>query len=322
MKDKNKPAARWQLLLGSVGILAFVLACAVVSGEANPVFTGTPGYEETALHLEDGVIEVQDENGEWIPVSGDSSFDLTAELESVDPWMVAGISIETNETTQIEEELQAGDLVRVRGFILEDGTWLAKSIERAEEQIDPIIILIGRVDSVDPWVVNGIELNVTEDTVIQGTINLGTFVRVEILLSADGTWEVLSIAPLGDVEGDADCETVVAIVLQVDGNELELSGWPTVTLDGDIQIETGSNGDGTFTPGQTVFVVVCPSGEGQIVIVQIIVLNIEDEGSPGEGGEKVLICHKPEKKGGHTISISSSAVPAHLAHGDKLGSCP
>jgi hypothetical protein len=32
--------------------------------------------------------------------------------------------------------------------------------------------------------------------------------------------------------------------------------------------------------------------------------------------EKVIICHK-----GHTISVSSSAVPAHLAHGDTLGPC-
>ena len=32
--------------------------------------------------------------------------------------------------------------------------------------------------------------------------------------------------------------------------------------------------------------------------------------------EKVLVCHN-----GHTISISSSAVPAHLRHGDTLGAC-
>jgi hypothetical protein len=36
----------------------------------------------------------------------------------------------------------------------------------------------------------------------------------------------------------------------------------------------------------------------------------------------VLICHKPDKKGGHTLSIAPPAVAAHLAHGDKLGPCP
>ncbi|MEP6978907.1 MAG: hypothetical protein ABI948_12720 [Thermoleophilia bacterium] len=33
--------------------------------------------------------------------------------------------------------------------------------------------------------------------------------------------------------------------------------------------------------------------------------------------EKVTICHK-----GHTITISRSALPAHLRHGDTIGPCP
>jgi hypothetical protein len=318
---KNKPAARWRLFLGSLGVLVTMLACVAIGVGADPV-TSTPNSDEVQLHLEDGVVEAQDENGDWTPVSGDSSFDLTAVLESIDPWRVAGISIETNDSTQVEEGLQAGDLVRVRGFILDDGTWLANSIERAEEQIDPIIILIGRVDSVDPWIVNGIELNVTEDTVIQGTITPGTFVRVEILVLPDGTWEVLSIAPLGEPEEGAGCVTVIATILRVEGNEIQLSGWPTITLGEDVRIEDEAGGEGTLNLDQTVFVLVCPSGDGQIVIVQIIIISIGEDETSVEGGEKVLVCHKPDKKGGHTISISSSAVPAHLAHGDTLGPCP
>jgi len=31
----------------------------------------------------------------------------------------------------------------------------------------------------------------------------------------------------------------------------------------------------------------------------------------------ITICHK-----GNTITISISALPAHLAHGDTLGACP
>ena len=327
MNTKNKSAARWQLFLGYMGILAMMLACVTVGIGADQG-TGTPGSDEVLIHLEDGVVEVQAENGDWTPVAGDSAFDVIAALESTDPWKVAGMTLATNESTQIEEGLQVGDLVRVRGTILEDGTWLANSIERAEQQVDPIIILIGRVDSVDPWVVNGIQLNVTADTDIQGTITPGMFVRVEILLSSDGTWEVLSIAPLGEFEEDPDCGIVVATVVSVEGNEIQLSGWPTITLGEDIKIETDEGGEGTLSPNQVVLLVVCPSGEGQIVIVQIIIIIVGDtgdDGTPvegGEGGEKVLICHKPDKKGGHTLSVSASAVPAHLAHGDKLGPCP
>jgi hypothetical protein len=324
MSINKKSVARWPLIVGYLGILAMMLACMSIGVGAGSG-TNTPNSGKALLRLEDGVVEVQADNGDWTPVTGNLAFDVTAPLESMDPWKVAGMTLETNDSTQIEEGLQVGDRVRVRGTILEDGTWLANSIQRAEEQVDPIIILIGRVDSVDPWVVNGIQLNVTADTDIQGTITPGMFVRVEILLSPDGTWEVLSIAPLGEFEEDPDCGTVVATVVSVEGNVIQLSGWPTITLGEDIKIENDEGGEGTLNPNQTVLLVICPSGEGQIVIVQIIILDIGDDGTPvegGEGGEKVLICHKPDKKGGHTISVSSSAVPAHLAHGDKLGPCP
>ena len=36
---------------------------------------------------------------------------------------------------------------------------------------------------------------------------------------------------------------------------------------------------------------------------------------------KVVLCHKPDKRGGHEIEVSRSALPAHLAHGDTEGAC-
>ena len=39
--------------------------------------------------------------------------------------------------------------------------------------------------------------------------------------------------------------------------------------------------------------------------------------------DKVVICHVPPGNPGkaHTITVSSNAVAAHLAHGDRLGDC-
>jgi hypothetical protein len=275
------------------------------------------------LRLENGAIEVRQESGDWLPVGGETTFEIVGELENTDPWMVTGNTFATRDATQIDEGLEAGDLVRVKGVILEDGTWLAYSITRAEEQTNATVILIGSVTSIDPWVVNGITLNVTSDTLISEGIEPGMIVRVEILLLEDGTWEVISIVSLGDFTSVPGCATVTATVVSVNGNEIQLVGWPVITLDDDVKIGDDQGGEGRLSEDQVVLVVICSSEDGQIIITHIIIINNGEGEVPSDGGgEKVLVCHKPDKKGGHTLSISSSAVPAHLGHGDKLGPCP
>jgi len=344
MRTNTKSVFRWLRLTGYLVIVFIMLSCTV--------FSGAQLSDDGLFRLDNNIVEVKDDNGNWEPV-GDVTFELVGELESTDPWTVAGTTFETRETTQIEEGLEVGDLVKVRGVILEDETWVAYSIELAEEQTDPIIILIGTVDAIDPWVVDGISLTVTDETEIQGDITVGMVVRVEILLLSDGTWEVLSIAPLGEPTEISGCATVIATILSVDGNEIQFLGWPVpVTLQEDDQAQAneensnenddensnenedengnenededdGETDDVTLAPDQVVLAVICVSDDGQIVIIQIIVLNGDiDDGNSSGNGEKVLVCHKPDKKGGHTLSISSSAVPAHLGHGDTLGACP
>ena len=330
---------RWGLTLGYLGIVISMLACMAIG-------LGTSNVDSGVLQIDNGSIEVKGLNGEWRPVAGASTFELVGELKSMNPWVVAGTTLETNETTKIEEGLQVGDLVRVKGTVIESDKWVAYSIERAEAQTNPssTIVIVGKVTSTDPWVVNGITLNVTADTVITGSITVGMLVRVEILLSEDGTWEVLSITPLGNFTEVDGCVTVGATIVSVTANEIQFVGWPSLPLGPDVKIESGSGGEEgaqgdeqgeqqgdeqqssvVLTPNQNVLVVLCPSDNNQIVITQIIiiVLNPPEEGGeqPSGEGEKVLVCHKPNKNA-HTLSLPPSAVPAHLAHGDKLGACP
>ena len=44
---------------------------------------------------------------------------------------------------------------------------------------------------------------------------------------------------------------------------------------------------------------------------------------PASAEDRVTICHVPpgNPNNRHTITVSASAVPAHLAHGDSLGPC-
>ena len=318
---------RWLLLASHVGVIIFMMACAVLS-------SAQPGDDDIFQQNDDGNIEVQDENGDWVTIDG-ASFELVGELENTDPWTVAGQELETNDSTSIAEDLEVGDIVRVQGIITEDETWTAYSIAGTDEQTDPIIVLIGMVDSIDPWSVNGISLNVTDETDIQGEIAVGTIVRMEILLLEDGSWEILSIAPLGESTDMAGCVTVVATVVSVEGNDIQFLGWPdAITLNTDNQMgDKNQNSDDEndeetndmidITPGDVVQAVICSSDDGTLIIVQITVLHVDHEsGGESTNEEKVLICHKPDKKGGNTLSIASAAVPAHLAHGDTLGTCP
>ena len=330
MNKRNQSIIRWPWVAGYLSMIVVLLACATFTStdtgtDVTPTAVATQVTQEAVLRLENGAIELREENGGWLPVGGETTFEITGELESTDPWMVTGNTFATRDSTQIDEGLEVGERVRVKGVILEDGTWLAYVIERVEEQADPIIILIGKVESIDPWVVHGITLNVTSDTLIAPGIEPEMIVRVEILLLEDGTWEVLSIVPLGDFTDVPGCATVTGTVVSVNGNEIQLAGWPVITLEADVKIEKDQNGEGTLAENQVVLVVVCSSDDGQIRITHIIIVDASEGGVPpdGEGqGEKVLICHKPDKKGGHTLSISASAVSAHLGHGDKLGACP
>lgn len=328
MNTKIKTAVRWPLVTGYLSVVAVLLACATINGTnvtSTPAPTLTQVTPEAVLRLENGAIELRAENGDWLPVGGETTFEITGELQGMDPWMVTGNTFATRDSTQMEEGLQPGDRVQVKGVILEDGTWLAYSVERVEteEPIDPVIILIGKVMSIDPWVVNGITLNVTRDTLIGEGIEPEMIVRVEILLLEDGAWEVLSIVPLANFTDVPECATVTATVMSVNGNEIQLVNWPAVTLDDEVEIEDDQGNEVTLSGNEAVLVVVCSSSDEPIRVTHIIILNVSEGEFPSDGaGEKVLICHKPDKKGGNTLSISASAVDAHLGHGDKPGTCP
>jgi len=77
-------------------------------------------------------------------------------------------------------------------------------------------------------------------------------------------------------------------------------GCPSITTG-----TTGTTGI-TGTTGTTETTGTCPADDDD-----------DDDGN----GEKITICHKPETNAEHTIEVDTSAVPAHLGHGDSMGSC-
>src|SRR5512139_1238524 len=101
MNKMNSALRRTILLLGYLGILSFLMACAALG-------IGSSAVQQGMLQLDQGVVKVQDPNGNWEPLAGTSTFELVGKLENTNPWTVAGRALATNESTQIAQGLQAG----------------------------------------------------------------------------------------------------------------------------------------------------------------------------------------------------------------------
>jgi hypothetical protein len=271
------------------------------------------------------------EDGTWLarviervdPI--ERAFEITGEAEGIDPWVVAGIPFETRTWTAIEPDIDVGHLVKVKGRILEDGTWVASEISRLDDDEATLrIVFVGTVDGKAPWVVNGILLQVDDDTFIDEGIAVGDLVRVTASITPDGTWLAISIERLDIDDEGLSCVYITAIVLGVGPGWIEVPGWPPVDLHGIIV-------EGELQVGSVILMQVCFDADGSVNIVRIIIIyqpepvmppGPEPPSPPLPEQDKVTICHKPNSKNPHTITISRSALKAHLGHGDTLGPCP
>ncbi|NJN43691.1 MAG: hypothetical protein HC806_02445 [Anaerolineae bacterium] len=231
--------------------------------------------------------------------------------------MVSGIPIEVNELTLISPGIAVGSIVHVEGIILEDGTWLANEIRILADSVSSLIF-VGIVQSMDPWVVNGISLNVTEDTTILGNITIDSLVRVYVQIQPDGVWLVVHIE-LIDVGPVSGCIEFSATVLSFNNEEILLNNGIVIPI-------AVAEISGELAVGKEVLVRVCFNPDDEVIFASILVIDkpIEPTPIPDPGsGDKVTICHIPSgnPKNAHTITIGSSAVDAHLGHGDYLGAC-
>jgi hypothetical protein len=199
-------------------------------------------------------------------VEEEREFEFTGIVESVNPWVVSGIAFETRDWTEIDADIEVGDRVKVEGQILEDGVWVASEIELLDSEEHGIdIVFVGTASSTDPWIVNGIPLIVDDETEIEDGISAGDLVRVTARLRPDGTLLALEIERI-DVEPGQGCFTVSAVVIGINGDELDLSNWPPIVL-GDGTLVTGE-----IQVGSVILMVLCVDDEGAVTVVSIIVI--------------------------------------------------
>jgi hypothetical protein len=270
------------------------------------------------------------EDNTWLAVTikrqeeGAATFTFTGAVESIDPWQVAGIEFEIRDWTIIDPGIVNGDLVRVSGTILSDGTLVAATIQKLTGLEDQTIILVGIVNSINPWIVNNLTLFVDGETIIGEGISVGSLVRVELRLLPDGTWRTVSILPLQSAFG-LGCFIIHSTVVSYSSSQLVLANWPAIPVGQGVQVM------GNPVPNSIISVQICIAFDGSLIIInnliiiihQVIVAPPPGPGIPPAGDGKVTICKVPpgNPAARHTIQVSPPAVQAHLGSGSYLGPC-
>jgi hypothetical protein len=254
------------------------------------------------------------------------AFEFTGSVESIAPWVVSGIAFEIQEWTEVDAGIELGDMVRVQGYIQQDGTWIATEIRLLDDDLS-YVYLIGRVESVDPvWIISGIPFVTDEETEVVGDVGVGTWVRVVAQILPDGQLLIKRIAPL-DLRWRGGCMLITAVVVRVEPGQIVLGNGDTIPLDPGISIE------GELEAYSVVLILVCVDEDGTPIIVSIIVIYVLEPPpvvptvvaptpapKPPKEGD-VTICHKPGTPAEQTKTVPRSALQGHLEHGDHLGPC-
>jgi len=209
-------------------------------------------------------------NGEWRAEEIkrarelEREFEFTGVVESIDPWIISGIELQTRSWTEIDAVIELDSLVKVEGHVLEDGTWLAEEIESLEPEVEQPFRLAGEVSSVDPWVIGGTSIFVDEHTKLLGDITVGDLVRVKGTIQADGT---LHAERIKRVDRSRGCLSTSSAVRGVESSQITLLNWQRIQIDDDeIEVE------GEFKVASMVLVQVCVDESGTITVISVTVI--------------------------------------------------
>jgi len=245
-------------------------------GETEWTVSGITITVDENTHIEDGltvgdVVHVQGRilNGTWLAKSieraeeDEREFTITGSVESIDPWVVDGIEFDTEERTEIEDEIDMGDLVRVEGRILEDGSWVAEEIELIQDSETHHFSFTGIVNGINPWSVGGIDFTTDGSTVIVGQIMVGDLVHVKGMILPDGT---LLAEKIERLENDLGCLSFSTAVRETSANQIVLLDWHVVQLNGEIEVE------GDINVATVILISGCTDLDGSFTITHIIVI--------------------------------------------------
>ena len=122
---------------------------------------------------------------------------FVGEVNNLDPWVISGLPISTDENTLIEGEISVGDLVRVTAWIGDDGTWLATHIllldSDQEQECVAITAVVTAINTDEISLSNGQTILLHDDLVIDGELRPGSVILITACVQEDGRIVIVSI---------------------------------------------------------------------------------------------------------------------------------
>jgi hypothetical protein len=151
------------------------------------------------IALEDPEISIEDETRNVIEFVG------TVETITSEAWVIGGWTVAITSQTEIQGNIEVGDLIKVEAYSSEDGSLEAFEITRTNNgrsggNNQNKIEFVGAVEAIsqNSWTVDGRIVNLSSRTEIKGNITLGDIVKVEGHLEDDGSFTADEIKPTDD----------------------------------------------------------------------------------------------------------------------------
>lgn len=139
-------------------------------------------------------------------------FEFTGPVEAIgsNQWTIAGRTVAVSQTTQIDNGIVVGNLVKAAGVIKPDGTWLADSISLLTEtglpfEFTGVVQHIGAAS----WTISGVTVAVTTTTEIEAGLQVGSLVKAEGHILPNGTWQADEIQRAPEFENRFEFSGIV-----------------------------------------------------------------------------------------------------------------
>jgi hypothetical protein len=150
---------------------------------------------------------------ELVDTAHATSFTFFGPVLSINPWNVRGVSLTVDGNTNLQSDIAVGEMVKVTGRILEDGTWLATEIKHTGLHLGQGCFLVtGVVQSVSGdqiLLADGQTIVRTADVVVTGDLKEGSMVRYQFCVDEQGQSKLVSVTVVYQMEGLPQAKAVI-----------------------------------------------------------------------------------------------------------------